>query len=213
MFYDLFSDFSLESLPVPLWAFIVSQIFGIVNIGLAVYRYQVKKRDKTINIKIAGNVAKLLNLAFLLNWTLVGLKVVSVIKNITMKKVTGENSKAKRRTSTLLLILFCMIKVGMVFAFWWFNRYWIEWVILGTTLFAMVGKWQKNVHLMRVSSAVNSIAIFINSLFFFLNFTALVKTVFVLGSLVVFYVLHFKKVVRARRVGLLIASDGADDIV
>ncbi|MCL2234265.1 MAG: YgjV family protein [Firmicutes bacterium] len=189
----LFTEFSLETLPVALWAFIISQVFGLVNIGLAVYRYQLKKRDKTINIKILGNFAKLANLAFLLNFTLVGLKVISIIKNFTMKKVTKEGSRVSKRNSILLLLLFCLIKAVIVFVFWWFNGIWFEWIVLAGAIFAMAGKWQKNMHIMRLSSLVYTVAVVLNSLFFFLNFTSLLKAVFVIGSIVVFYVIFFAR--------------------
>jgi len=199
----MFSElFSYEALPVVLWAFIVSQAFGLINIALAVYRYQVKKRDKAINIKIAGNVSKMLNLAFLLNFSLVGLKVVSIAKNVTMKKVTKEGSGISARTSALILLLFCLIKAAIVFVFWLISRVWFEWVILGTALFAMAGKWQKNMHIMRISSLFNTIAIFINSLFFFLNFTSLLKAVFVVASILVFYVMFFIKKGKKAEVGI-----------
>ena len=185
--------FTLDSLPVALWAFVVSQIFGLLNIGLAVYRYKVKKRDRAINIKIAGNFTKLLNLAFLLNFTLVGLKIVSIAKNLTMKKVTKDGSQVKTSTSIMLLILFCLIKAIIVLIMWLFSGLWFEWIILATALFAMIGKWQKNMHLMRVSSLVNTIAIFVNSLFFFLNFTSLLKAVFVVTSILIFYIVFFVK--------------------
>ena len=195
----IFIDFSVDSLSVVLWAFIVSQAFGVINIGLAVYRYQVKKRRKTLKIKVAGNVSKLLNFAFLLNFSLVGLKIVSIIKNLTLLKISKDGSKVSLKTSIMLLILFCAIKTAVVFTIWWFNRLWFEWVILAAALFAMTGKWQKNIHIMRISSVVYQAAVFINCLIFFLNFTSLIKAVFVFGSISVFYILLLKGRAREKR--------------
>ena len=55
-------------LPVVLWMmFLISQFFGLINAGIAVYRYQVKDKSKTLRMVAVGNVFKIFNYVFMLN--------------------------------------------------------------------------------------------------------------------------------------------------
>ena len=173
-------------LPVVLWMFLVSQLFGLINAGIAVYRYQVKDKSKTLRMAAVGNIFKIFNYAFILNWSLAGLKVVSIAKNLMFSKTSKGNMKFWK--SFLIFLLFSLISVAIVFWAWWFSRLWFEWVILAVVLFANFGKWAKGIHLLRISSVVYRLAMIVNSIFFHLNLTNLIKAVFVIATIIVFYI-------------------------
>jgi hypothetical protein len=173
-------------LPVVLWMFIVSQIFGLVNIVIAFIKFQFKDKGKTLKLSAVGNVFKSLNYLFLLNWSLAGLKVVSIFKNLFFVKTS--KGEVKRWKSILGFVLFTAVSAGIVFWAWWFSRLWFEWVILAVVVFANFGKWVKGIHIMRISQFVYRSAMIVNSIFFFLNPTNLIKAVAVMVSIIIFYV-------------------------
>ncbi|MCL2587213.1 MAG: YgjV family protein [Firmicutes bacterium] len=175
-------------IPVLLWMFIISQIFGAINIIIALIRYQYKDKAKTLRLAAVGNVFKALNYAFLLNWSLAGLKVVSIAKNLIFAKTSAPDSKIKFWQSFSIFIFFCLISVAVVFVTWWFNRLWYEWVILAVVLFANFGKWVKGIHWLRISALFYRTAMIFNSIFFFLNPTNLIKAIVVICSITIFYI-------------------------
>jgi len=173
-------------LPVVLWMFILSQIFGAINIFIAFIKFQYKDKAKTLKLSAVGNVFKSLNYVFLLNWSLAGLKVVSIFKNLFFAKTS--KGEVKRWKSILGFVIFSLISVGVVFWAWWFSRLWIEWVLLSVVLFANFGKWAKGIHIMRISQLAYRLAMIVNSIFFFLNPTNLIKAIAVITSIIIFYI-------------------------
>ncbi|MCL2756367.1 MAG: YgjV family protein [Firmicutes bacterium] len=173
-------------LPVVLWMFILSQVFGAINIVIAFIKFQYKEKAKTLKLSAIGNIFKSLNYIFLLNWSLAGLKVVSIFKNLFFAKTS--KGEVKRWKSILGFVIFSLISAGVVFLAWWFNRHWFEWVILAVVLFANFGKWVKGIHIMRSSQLVYRLAMIVNSIFFFLNPTNLIKAVAVITSIIIFYI-------------------------
>jgi len=178
-------------LPVVLWMFIISQIFGLVNIVIAFIKFQYKNKAKTLKLSAVGNIFKSLNYAFLLNWSLAGLKLVSIVKNLVWAKESKNPAAVKFWKSLLMFIFFSLVSAFVVFLAWWSNRIWFEWVILGVVLFANFGKWKKGIHWMRISQFVYRGAMIVNSILFFLNFTNIIKAVAVMISIIIFYVRFF----------------------
>jgi len=176
-------------LPVVLWMFILSQVFGAINIIIAFIKFQYKEKAKTLKLSAVGNVFKSLNYIFLMNWSLAGLKVISIFKNLFFAKTS--KGEVKTWKSVLGFVLFCLVSVAVVFWAWWFSRLWFEWVILAVVLFANFGKWAKGIHIMRSSQLVYRLAMIVNSIFFFLNPTNLVKAVAVITSIIIFYIRLF----------------------
>ena len=175
------------------WMFIISQFFGLINIAIAFYRYQIKDKAKTLRLAAFGNVFKALNYAFLLNWSLAGLKVVSIGKNLMFAKTSSPDSKIKLWQSISIFVFFCLISAAVVFATWWFNRLWFEWVVLGAVLFANFGKWKKGMHILRISAVFYRSVMIVNSIFFFLNPTNLIKAVAIIVSITIFYIRFFRE--------------------
>ena len=173
-------------LPVVWWAFIISQIFGLVNIIIAFIKFQYKDKAKTLRLSAIGNVFKSLNYIFLLNWSLAGLKVISIFKNLFFAKTSKGDVKLWK--SILGFVIFSLISTGVVFWAWWYSREWFEWVILGVVLFANFGKWVKGIHILRTSQLVYRLAMIYNSIFVFLNPTNLIKAVAVITSIIIFYI-------------------------
>ncbi|MCL2851103.1 MAG: YgjV family protein [Firmicutes bacterium] len=173
-------------IPVILWMFIISQFFGLINIIIAFIKFQYKEKAKTLRLSAVGNVFKALNYAFLLNWSLAGLKVISIFKNLFFAKTS--KGEVKQWRSILGFVLFSLVSVGTVFLAWWFSRLWYEWVILAVVLFANFGKWAKGIHIMRSSQLLYRFAMIINSIFFFFNPTNLLKAVAVITSIIIFYI-------------------------
>ncbi|MCL2847035.1 MAG: YgjV family protein [Firmicutes bacterium] len=180
---------------VLLWMFIVSQIFGAINIIIAFIKFQYKEKAKTLRLSAVGNVFKALNYAFLLNWSLAGLKFISIFKNLFFAKTSA--GKVKRWKSITGFIIFSLISLSVVFVAWWFTRLWFEWVLLAVVLFANYGKWAKGIHLMRISQFFYRLAMIVNSIFFFFNPTNLIKAVAVIISIMIFYI----RILAARKKG------------
>jgi len=171
--------------------FILSQLFGFINIAISFYKFQIKDKAKTLRLSAVGNVFKSLNYAFLLNWSLAGLKIVSIAKNLMFAKTSAENSKIKLWQSICVFIFFTVISVAVIFVTWYFTRLWFEWIILSAVVFANFGKWKKGIHILRISAVFYRIVMIINSIFFFLNPTNLIKAIAVLISVALFYIRFF----------------------
>jgi len=178
----------MATIEVAIWMFVLSQVFGLVNIAISFYKYQFKDKAKTLRLSAVGNIFKALNYAFLFNWSLAGLKLVSIGKNLIFAKTSDPNSKMKLWKSILVFVVFTLISAATVFLGWWFSRFWFEWVILAVVVLANFGKWKKGIHLLRVSQVLYRGVMIINSLFFFLNPTNLVKAVAVIVSIIIFYI-------------------------
>ncbi|MCL2570296.1 MAG: YgjV family protein [Firmicutes bacterium] len=178
-------------LPVVLWMFILSQVFGAINIVIAFIKFQYKDKAKTLQLSAIGNVFKSLNYLFLLNWSLAGLKVVSIFKNLFFAQTSKGTVKLWK--SILGFVLFSLVSFGVVFWAWWYSRLWFEWVLLAVVLFANFGKWVKGIHILRSSQLVYRLAMIVNSIFFFLNPTNLIKAVAVITSIIIFYVRRLKR--------------------
>ena len=185
-------------IPVVLWMFILSQFFGAINIIIALIRYQYKSKAKTLRLAAVGNVFKALNYAFLLNWSLAGLKIVSIAKNLIFAKTSAHDSRIHFWKSFSIFMIFCLISAAVVFATWWFNNLWYEWVILGVVLFANFGKWVKGIHWLRASAIVYRTAMIVNSVLFFFNPTNLIKAIVVIVSISIFYIRLLKEKLRKK---------------
>jgi len=179
----------MPELPVVWWMFLISQIFGGINIIIAFVKFQYKEKAKTLKLSAVGNVFKSLNYAFLLNWSLAGLKVVSIFKNLFFVKTS--KGEVSRVNSIIGFCLFSLVSALVVFSAWWFSRIWFEWVLLAVVLFANYGKWAKGIHIMRISQIIYRIAMIINSILFFLNFTNIIKAIAVIISIIIFYTRFF----------------------
>ncbi|MCL2770965.1 MAG: hypothetical protein FWD89_01490 [Firmicutes bacterium] len=184
-------------LPVIWWMFLISQFFGLINAGIAVYRYQTKNKEKTLKMAAIGNIFKVFNYVFIFNWSLAGLKVISIFKNLFF----AETSKGKMKLwqSLLILIIFSLISAAVVFWSWWYTRLWFEWVILGVTILSNFGKWAKGIHIHRVTSVIYRVAMIINSVYYYLNLTNLIKAVFVIATIIVFYVRLLKEKITSKK--------------
>jgi len=178
----------MASIEVAIWMFVVSQIFGVINIGISFYKFQIKNKEKTLRLSAVSNVFKALSYGFLLNWSLAGLKVVSIVKNLVFSKTSKPDSKIKLWQSICLFVFFTLISASVVFVTWWYSRLWFEWVILFAVVLANFGKWMKGMHILRITAVFYRAVMIINSIFFFLNPTNLIKAVAVIISIIVFYI-------------------------
>jgi len=189
----------VATIEVAIWMFVISQIFGAINIIIALIRYQYKDKAKTLRLAAVGNVFKALNYVFLLNWSLAGLKLVSIAKNLMFAKTSKGMMKFWK--SLLIFIIFSLISTAVVLVAWWFSRLWFEWVILAVVLFANFGKWVKGIHWLRISAIFYRVAMIVNSVRFFFNPTNLIKAVVVICSITVFYIRMLRESIKNKKEG------------
>jgi len=186
----------MASIEVAIWMFVVSQVFGVINIGISFYKFQIKDKEKTLRWSAVSNVFKALSYGFLFNWSLAGLKVVSIVKNLVFSKTSKEGSKIKLWQSICLFVFFTLISASVVFVTWWYSGLWFEWVILFAVVLANFGKWMKGMHVLRITAVIYRVIMIINSIFFFLNPTNLIKAIAVIISIIIFYI---RMIVEKRR--------------
>lgn len=198
-------------LPVVLWMFILSQVFGAINIAISLIKQQFSNKSRALRWSAAGNVFKVLNYAFILNWSLAGIKLTSIAKNLIFAKrskrqESGELEKCadseKRKEfwkGLFALIFFCAVSTVVVVISWIYSGLWFEWVILGVVIFSNIGKWARGIHILRVSALVYRVTMIFNSIFFFFNPMNIIKAILTIISIFVFYIRFWRgKIKRAK---------------
>ena len=168
-----------------LW--IITQIFSLIGLVLMTYAFQVKSKRKTLIIISISCMLGVISSALLGNWALASILAVTVIRNTTFAWIDGK--QIKKSTSVTILVFFLIATVlSVIFIVQW----WLDWLLLVAALFSTYGKWAKGIHLIRVTSLIYSaLAIIIH--IYFTNFMAVLIDVFIIVSIVVFYIRYFRQ--------------------
>ena len=178
----------LFNIEVPLWQWVVSQVFGVFALVGAIICWQLKdKRKNLIWITLVRGMA-LMMVAFLENWILVAFLAANVFRGITMLLL--ERNREDIHPIRSVCILFFFISLTTVAMLLTMEGSWLDWLLLGTAVFVVFGEWSKSIHLMRTSQIFNASAM-LTSYLMIRNIMGVAIEGFNLISLFVFYIIFF----------------------
>jgi len=181
------------NITVPLEIWITSQVFALACVVFTVVAYQVKRKATTLLVWGIGFAFMGVALALLQSWTPFALVACGVVRNLIFWRIElrREQGKEIKRQYTLAIILtFMMISVIAVVFTW---EIWVDWVLLGCSLFISLGNWVQNIHLFRIANAFYDCFVVITYVAT-VNIIGIAHSVILVGAVVVFYVrLGWKK--------------------
>ena len=170
---------------VPVWQYSLSQVFGAVQVIIMIIAMQVKDKTKTLWLYALGNVFAIISNAFLLNFIVIGVKSVSLVKNPTFAWMEKKRDTLKTAVRVAILLFFCALATVIVIFIPRDSLF--DWVIFGTLIFSYFGEWRKGIHLIRIGLAVYTVTLVINAVMFF-NIAGIIANAIVLIAIAVFYI-------------------------
>ena len=180
--------FDFSNLPVPMWQYILSQVFGLFLLIFIVAAMQMKKKTWLLLLLAAGNVMAAIMQALLTNYIMAGMAALVVIRLIVYVWLQ-ENRKSIPLwvdISILVVFLAANVPVAIFTAKWWF-----DWVFFGFVTLVTFCQWLKNPHIVRISPIPITIMVLIAAVFYS-NFMSLITETFALISVTIFYIRFFR---------------------
>jgi len=175
---------------VDLWVFVLSQILGLIYVGIVFYALQIKDKSKTLKWYAIGNIFTIISNALLLNFVIVGTKSVSFFKNISFSHLQKNRGKVSKLVSVGTLVFF--ITIAFVVGIFTWNGLWFNWLIISALAISYFSEWHENVHLLRFGMLLYVGMVFVNALMFF-NIASMIECIITLIAVIVFYVRYIKK--------------------
>ena len=183
------SSMQLFQVHVPIWVFIISQVFGLLYLIIFSYALQIKDKSKTLKWYAIGNILSIFSNALLLNFVLVGTKSVSFFKNISFSWLQKNRGKTSKLFSFFILVFFILLAY-IVGIFTW-NGLWFNWVLISMLAISYYGEWHKNIHLLRIGSFLYISAVFVNALMF-TNVADMIMCMITVVAIIFFYLRLYK---------------------
>ena len=173
---------------LPLW--IVSQVIMLVSVVAAVYSLQQRSKIKTLLWGSITMSIQVVAFAILLNWVLVGVLAVAIIRQIAFVYFEHRSEKGKpvKFWMPCMTVIVASIVTAVSVALTW--EWWFDWVILAVSVFINFAVWAKGIHLMRASFISNDSLTIVNHVVFF-NIIGIIMCVIFLCAHTAFYVRYF----------------------
>ena len=165
---------------------IASQVLGFIAVALTIWALQIKSKPKMLIIVGIAYIPLAISVGLLLNWVVFSLMTVVVIRSFIFAFIEHRNQRGKQINKwipfVLMLVFMTAQVVPVVFTWEW----WLDWLLLGSSLFITFGNWAKGPHMIRASMASYDILVIVNHVIFF-NIAGIVMAALKLGSVAVFY--------------------------
>lgn len=177
---------------IPLYMWIISQVFGLFVIVSVFMTFQMKKKTWILWGMAIANTMSVFMHAFLGNWAVAAISAVTALKSVSFIWTTKKEGKIPAWFSFSIFVFFSLFAAGAV-AFTHFgpmdnpNANWYDWVILGAQIIANFTQWRLGPHWIRASSALFSILAIVNNIMF-LNVMGLINSGIKLTSIALIYI-------------------------
>ena len=186
-FYGLLGSTFVESLPVDLWLWIVSQVIGIVGVVIFMISMQEKNQERLIKWLVLSNFLTFVSLLFLFNWPIAAIMGINTFKNISFYY---KHKKKPPMWFAIFILVFFIAANSVAVALTWIH--YIDFAILASIIFLNYATWKKGgLHLIKGGFFVSSVLMIINAVFF-VNIMGAVSAGLVAISVVLFYIKFFK---------------------
>ena len=184
-----FTMFNFSDLPVPLWQWILSQVFGLIALVLVIIGFQLKDKSKLLIFIALASVAGSIMQTLLTNYIMAAIGAVVVVRLFVYAWLQKHRKTIPQWLDITILTIFLLVNIPITIftAEWWF-----DWVFFGFVTVGTFGQWVSNSHSVRVSTMPITIMILIAAIFFS-NIMSLLTETFVLVSVTIFYIRFFKE--------------------
>ena len=170
--------------------FIISQIIGLVILCLVVCAFQTKNKGKTLWILTMCTALGIVSNALLLNWIIVTVLAINIFRFSTFAILEKHGDKKELRLVALIFFWIITAAVSSLVTIL-ADLHWFNWILLAGNLFSIYGQWAKGLHLIRISNLFISSLLIINAAMF-MNLMSIAIEIFVIISIIVFYVKFFR---------------------
>jgi len=201
---------------VPLWQWVVSQIFAFFALIFSIWAWQIKNKVRMMFFVGIFSALLAISASFLENYTLGVLFGLAAIRNFVFCYIDHRVAKGDnipRWISYAFAALFAVATIASTIILVHIIRvdtvgWWLEWLICVTLLGLIVGNVMEGTNLMRSSFIANRVFNIINHVYF-VNIIAVIIAASAIGSNVVFYIRQFV----AKRKGEIeqLQQQGIDD--
>jgi hypothetical protein len=170
---------------LPFW--IVSQVFSFAAIVLVMVSYQIKHKPKMLAVIGGANLTIALSAALLLNWVVVILMMSAGVRNFVFAYLGNRDSKGQKTATWIPFVLMIVFMISIVVPTWFTWDWWLDWILVLTSLFIIYGAYAKGIHKIRIAF-LGYYAFVIVNFILFLDVIGIVRSALGLGSVIVFYV-------------------------
>jgi hypothetical protein len=168
--------------------FLLSQIFGLLALLIAIVSVQLKKKAHLLFLQIIENLVKIIALALVGGIAGAFTETIGLIRKTWFYK----NSRINKKNNLFSLLFFCALGILAGASVWhgYITLFAIAGLLLGT-----VGYWQDNIYILRYFTLLGSINYGLYSLFVG-AYTNAISEVFVIVSIIISLVRfkYFKKI-------------------
>ena len=162
---------------------LLSQVLGGAALVCAVAAFLCKNKCKTLVLYALSNFSLAVSSACLQNWVLTGTLILATLRNFCLAWL---EKKILQRTHFISLsILFCFWIAAVVIVTLT-HKCFYDWILLVSVIFVIYGNWAKGIHLIRISTIINS-ALAIGSHIFFGNYLGIAVDAAAIISICTFY--------------------------
>jgi len=181
-------------LHVPLWQWIVSQVFIAVLIVVNFIGWQEKDNNKLLWWQVVFNLIAATANTFLFNWIAVAVGTVGALRQLSFiwvnkrkKKALGDQvaEKQAHNLSIIILVVFSIINVTTLYLAME-NAY--GYVIIATRLIVNWAMWTGDLHKNKIVTGIIWSSVMIVNAAMFLNIVGVVQYSMIIASIVIFYI-------------------------
>jgi len=141
--------------------FITSQVFGVLALIAFFITFQAKKK---VSLIIWNGIALFLiavMFAFLLNWVVVAIVLISVIRNIVLFWYEKKGDAIPKWINFCTMFLF-MIATAVAGGLTWY--FWYDWILVTASVATIPAIWYNRLHLFRIALLVYAITLLIHNI-------------------------------------------------
>ena len=191
----------MPELTASLELWIISQIFGLACLIFVVIGFNIKRKSKTMLFLSFANLSLVIALSLLGNWVVVSIMSVAFVRNFAFyfieKRNEAGNPVGNKVTFTLTLL--AMVAVTVLTLLLW--DWWLDLLLLASTLFINLAKWMKGIHLFRIACFIYDSLVIVNFVIFF-NIIGIVTQIIILSSIILFYIRFFRNRIKTKTANL-----------
>jgi len=184
-------EFLGMTIEVELWQWIVSQVFAFLALVAVVICFQLKNKVHTLIWLGICNAFYMISVMFLANWIIAVIVAIAMLRSFVFAWIDSRKEPVNPKASLAVMFGFMFALVlftvfMMIYLDWW----WIDLLLLASSIFIIYGNWAKGIHILRISLLAYAALAIINHIFY-LNAIAIIVEAVAILSIMIFYVRYF----------------------
>ncbi len=164
-------------------AYILSQIFIIINYIFLAITYQLKNRKSILIINFGALIATGLSYVFLKAYSGLAMVILAIIRNIIFIIDEKKNGKSEELYTKDYIILAVLVIISIVSAIFTYNGFLSMMSVMGTMMYTY-SVWQKNTKVYKILGIPVGILWIIYNIYIFSIFGIILETVLLVSALI-----------------------------